>query len=84
MGYRAGNSITDVLAGLTRLVEVGLDYNPGLADLRPLLENRGIGAGDTVFLGHEGRLRGRYHARVTRGDGSVGLSLRPGRTVPFA
>ena len=50
--YIDGNSIAEIgpLVGLTGLRELGLDNNPALADLEPLLDNTGIGAGDTVFL----------------------------------
>lgn len=47
------NSITDVtpLGGLTALEDLQLWANPGLADIDPLLENAGLGAGDVVSLG---------------------------------
>ena len=46
------NSITDIsaLSGLTSLVGLGLNGNPNLTDIQPLLDNTGLGAGDTVFL----------------------------------
>ena len=48
----ADNSITDIsaLSGLTSLVGLGLNNNPNLTDIQPLLDNTGLGAGDTVFL----------------------------------
>ncbi len=46
------NSITDIraLSGLTSLGGLGLDTNPGLSNIQPLLDNTGLGAGDRVFL----------------------------------
>lgn len=47
-----GNSITDLgaLSGLTNLKRLDLRYNPDLSNIRALLENPGIGAGDIVEL----------------------------------
>ena len=46
------NSITDIsaLSGLTSLTELALFSNPGLANIQPLLDNAGLGAGDEVDL----------------------------------
>ena len=46
------NSITDisVLSGLTNLALVSLHANPNLSDIQPLLDNSGLGAGDSVNL----------------------------------
>jgi internalin A len=46
------NSITDIsaLSGLTSLVILSLQNNPGLTNIQPLLDNTGLGAGDTVYL----------------------------------
>jgi len=46
------NSITDIsaLEGLTQLWEVLLEYNAGLSDIQPLLDNTGMGPGDYVWL----------------------------------
>jgi hypothetical protein len=46
------NSISDIdpLSGLTSLTFVRLDNNPNLADIQPLLDNTGLGAGDRVYL----------------------------------
>ncbi len=46
------NSISDIspLSGLTRLTLLSLDGNPDLTDIQPLLDNTGLGAGDTVSL----------------------------------
>ena len=46
------NSITDISAvsGLTSLRYLNLSRNPGLANIQPLLDNTGLGAGHTVFL----------------------------------
>ncbi len=46
------NSITDISAvsGLTSLRYLNLNRNPGLANIQPLLDNTGLGAGHTVFL----------------------------------
>ncbi len=47
-----GNSITDIsaLSGLTSLTGLSLFGNPNLTDIQPLLDNTGLGAGDTVDL----------------------------------
>ena len=47
-----GTSITDIdaLAGLTSLTGLDLRSNPALTDIRPLLDNSGLGASDTVIL----------------------------------
>lgn len=47
----AGNSITDIsaLSGLTNLMNLDLSDNL-LTDIQPLLDNPGLGAGDTVDL----------------------------------
>jgi len=49
LGY---NSISDIsaLSGLTRLTWLNLQSNPNLTDIQPLLDNTGLGAGDTVYL----------------------------------
>ena len=46
------NSISDIsaLSGLTSLTSLYLDDNPGLSNIQPLLDNTGLGAGDTVNL----------------------------------
>ena len=46
------NSITDIsaLSGLTSLTELALFSNPDLANIQPLLDNTGLGAGDEVDL----------------------------------
>ncbi len=46
------NSITDIsaLSGLTSLTNLYLYNNPALTDIQPLLDNTGLGAGDTVDL----------------------------------
>ncbi len=46
------NTISDIgpLSGLTNLMFLGLDNNPNLTDIQPLLDNTGLGAGDTVNL----------------------------------
>ena len=46
------NSITDIsaLSGLTSLFFLTLDDNPDLSNIQPLLDNTGLGAGDTVTL----------------------------------
>jgi hypothetical protein len=41
---------TGPLSGLTSLSELGLENNPNLTDIQPLLDNTGLGAGGTVFL----------------------------------
>ena len=48
----SNNSITDIgaLSGLTGLTWLYLNNNPNLADIQPLLDNTGLGAGDTVIL----------------------------------
>ena len=48
-----GNSITDIsaLSELTSLTELDLNNNPSLSNIQPLLDNTGLGAGDTVDLG---------------------------------
>ena len=48
----ADNSITDIsaLSGLTSLVGLGLNNNPNLTDIQPLLDNTGLGADDHVNL----------------------------------
>ena len=45
------NSITDIsaLSGLTSLTDLRLDNNP-ITDIQPLLDNTGLGPGDTVSL----------------------------------
>ncbi len=45
------NSITDIsaLSGLTSLTDLGLSSN-SVSDIQPLLDNTGLGAGDTVDL----------------------------------
>ena len=47
-----GNSTTDIaaLSGLTSLMRLDLRSNPDLSDIQPLLDNTGLGAGDTVDL----------------------------------
>ena len=49
----AGNEITDIsaLSGLTSLTILERRNNPDLSDIRPLLSNAGLGAGDQVSLG---------------------------------
>ena len=56
------NTITDIsaLSGLTSLERLRLDGNPRVTDLRPLLGNAGLGAGDRVDL----RFTGVYCANV--------------------
>ena len=46
------NSITDIsaLRGLTSLTTLYLHTNADLTDIQPLLDNTGLGAGDTVWL----------------------------------
>ena len=46
------NSISDIsaLSGLTSLRDLRLNGNPNLTDIQPLLDNTGLGAGDTVYL----------------------------------
>ena len=46
------NSITVIsaLSGLRRLRDVGLSNNSGLSNIQPLLDNIGLGVGDTVDL----------------------------------
>ena len=46
------NSITDIspLSGLTSLTTLRLENNQNLTDIQPLLDNTGLGAGDTVNL----------------------------------
>ncbi len=46
------NSITDIspLSGLRGLAFLWLNDNPGLANIQPLLDNTGLGAGDRVLL----------------------------------
>ncbi len=48
-----GNLITDIstLSGLTGLTDLWLTQNRNLSNIQPLLDNTGLGAGDTVFLG---------------------------------
>jgi Leucine-rich repeat (LRR) protein len=50
--HLVNNSIADigVLSGLTNLTNLSLDNNPNLTDIQPLLDNTGLGAGDTVNL----------------------------------
>ncbi|NIM47876.1 MAG: leucine-rich repeat domain-containing protein, partial [Gemmatimonadales bacterium] len=50
--YLASNSISDIsaLSGLTSLTYLYLTNNPNLTDIQPLLDNTGLGAGDTVDL----------------------------------
>ena len=50
--FLSQNSITDVgsLSSLTSLMTLYLDGNAALADIQPLLDNTGLGAGDQVFL----------------------------------
>jgi len=52
----SNNSITDIgpLSGLTSLTLLRLDNNPDLADIQPLLDNTGLGAGDRVYLASTG------------------------------
>jgi hypothetical protein len=47
-----GASITDIgpLSGLTLMITLVLDGNMGLVDIQPLIDNPGIGSGDTVQL----------------------------------
>ena len=46
------NSITDIspLGGLTSLALLRLNNNPDLANIQPLLDNTGLGVGDSVHL----------------------------------
>ena len=46
------NSISDIgpLSGLTSLMNLFLSSNSDLTDIQPLLDNAGLGAGDTVSL----------------------------------
>ena len=46
------NSITDIgaLSGLTSLATLNLAGNADLTDIQPLLDNTGLGAGDSVGL----------------------------------
>ncbi len=46
------NSISDIgpLGGLTSLTGLYLSNNPNLTNIQPLLDNTGLGAGDTVNL----------------------------------
>jgi len=48
----SSNRVSDisVLSGLTSLGILQLDNNPNLTDIQPLLDNTGLGAGDTVLL----------------------------------
>jgi internalin A len=50
--FLGDNSIIDIVAlsGLTGLESLYLDNNPNLTDIQPLLDNTGLGAGDTVGL----------------------------------
>ncbi len=51
--YLGVNSITDIgaLSGLTSLTRyLDLSSNPGLSNIQPLLDNTGLGPGDTVRL----------------------------------
>jgi Leucine-rich repeat (LRR) protein len=50
--YLYSNSISDIraLSGLTSLSKLWLTNNPALTDIQPLLDNTGLGAGDTVWL----------------------------------
>ncbi len=50
--YLNDNSITDVgaLSGLTSLERLDLEYNRDLSNIQPLLDNPGLGAGDSVRL----------------------------------
>ena len=49
--WLSGNMITDIsaLSGLPRLTGLRL-YNNPISDIQPLLDNTGLGAGDTVDL----------------------------------
>ena len=46
------HSISDLsaLGGLTSLTDLNLEGNPDLSDIQPLLDNTGLGPGDTVSL----------------------------------
>ena len=46
------NSISDIsaLSGLTSLRNLNLNNNRNLTDIQPLLDNAGLGVGDTVHL----------------------------------
>jgi Leucine-rich repeat (LRR) protein len=48
----AHNSIADIsaLSGLTNLTSLWLFNNPNLTDIQALLDNTGLGAGDTVYI----------------------------------
>jgi len=48
----AFNLVSDVtvMGGLTGLMTVFLSSNPNLTDIRPLLDNAGLGTGDTLYL----------------------------------
>ena len=48
-----GNAIADVspLAGLTNLADLRLQQNSDLSDIRPLLDNPGLGEGDRLGIG---------------------------------
>ena len=50
--FLSDNSITDIgaLTGLTRLIILDLNVNANLSVIQPLLDNTGLGAGDTVNL----------------------------------
>ena len=50
--YLSANSISDIspLSGLTSLTQLVLLNNRNLTDIQPLLDNTGLGAGDTVDL----------------------------------
>ena len=50
--FLSDNSITDIspLSGLMSLTTLDLGNNPNLTDIQPLLDNTGLGAGDTVVL----------------------------------
>ena len=39
-----------MLSGLASLTNLDLANNPEFTDVQPLLDNPGLGAGDTVFL----------------------------------
>jgi len=49
--YVQNNDISDIssLTGLTRLIRVQLSHN-SISDIEPLVDNAGLGAGDTVWL----------------------------------
>ena len=50
--FLSDNTISDIsaLSGLTLLFNLELGDNPGLSNIQPLLDNPGLGAGDTVEL----------------------------------